>query len=849
MNYQVQNPRIKICGDFLRTNLFGSTPCVYPEGAECIRFVKGHEPEGAMFASLLLEKISDGHQGYQIDDSSITKQRCYEMNALYNKLTIKDAGSKDAKLWIKISDLGMEQLECDNQNLLRESERADLFLIDDKNLCFRKNVKGRELISDGSWAIINTKYPILQGEFWDGFEESQKLKTVVILDIEEVRKASIQISRRHSWERTALDLNWEITYNPSINALSSFAYVIIHLGLEGALFFDNTKPKNEHRATLFFNPEALEGEWTEKNGCALEKVGESLLAMLAYQVLQNPLQPDFSRGIQKGMRLAKEINQKGLVLQDQVLTYPYQQLVGMVQQDDDYLASVMVKAPKMYETSSDSVDASKAFEWVIINETQSGEDLLDISKRIVIEGVENALSNVPIGKFGAKLTFDRYEIEQLNSISQILSEYVKTKQKKPLNIGVFGSPGSGKSFGVEQIGKSIVKDAAFQTFNVAQFTSVKDLVSSFHQIRDVGLSGKIPFVFWDEFDSSFGEQKLGWLKYFLSPMQDGSFRDGDLVHPIGKSIFIFAGGTCSAFKEFSSIDDEELVKAVKLPDFISRLKGTIDIAGPNAEKSYGSDRFYVLRRAIILRSMLERNFPKLFSMQDGIMVANIDKGVLNAFLEIEEYNHGVRSMESILTMSSLVGAIRYKKSDLPAPSQLGIHVDANQFTGIMNRIELEGDNLERLAAAIHNRFCEFMTKEGYVWGEETSVEKKTHCLLVPYADLSEFDKQQNRLHACDMPVKLMQAGYIMLPAKSIKTEFVFSEDEIEFLAKLEHERWVRTKLLQGWNYGEKTDRDKRLHSAMVPWENLSDIDKEKDRILVKELPALLQEAGFMIQKK
>lgn len=33
-------------------------------------------------------------------------------------------------------------------------------------------------------------------------------------------------------------------------------------------------------------------------------------------------------------------------------------------------------------------------------------------------------------------------------------------------------------------------------------------------------------------------------------MQDGTFREGDSIHPVGKAIFVFAGGTSSTFKEF-----------------------------------------------------------------------------------------------------------------------------------------------------------------------------------------------------------------------------------------------------------------------------------------------------------
>ena len=56
-------------------------------------------------------------------------------------------------------------------------------------------------------------------------------------------------------------------------------------------------------------------------------------------------------------------------------------------------------------------------------------------------------------------------------------------------------------------------------------------------VRDEVLRGNTPVVFWDEFDS----REYHWLQYLLAPMQDGKFQDGQINHPIGKSVFIFAG--------------------------------------------------------------------------------------------------------------------------------------------------------------------------------------------------------------------------------------------------------------------------------------------------------------------
>ena len=163
-----------------------------------------------------------------------------------------------------------------------------------------------------------------------------------------------------------------------------------------------------------------------------------------------------------------------------------------------------------------------------------------------------ALQGVPWGQFGNLLTVDRQEIESYRSIRNLVAEYAGQKQvTRPLSIAVFGTPGSGKSFGVTEMAKSLLPGQIEPiTFNLSQFDSVADLLSALHQVRDVGLSGKLPLVFWDEFDTSLGETPLGWLRYFLAPMQDGKFQEGQISHPIGRAIFVFAGGTSSSMAEF-----------------------------------------------------------------------------------------------------------------------------------------------------------------------------------------------------------------------------------------------------------------------------------------------------------
>ena len=159
---------------------------------------------------------------------------------------------------------------------------------------------------------------------------------------------------------------------------------------------------------------------------------------------------------------------------------------------------------------------------------------------------------MPLGQFGNLLTVDRREIESFRSIRTLVSEYGRqSRPKRPLSIAVFGAPGSGKSFAIIEVANSLLPDQLkVLEFNLSQRNDPGELPQALHQVRDVGLSGLIPLVFWDEFDTALAGNPLGWLRYFLAPMQDGSFQEGQITHPIGPLIFVFAGGTSSTMETF-----------------------------------------------------------------------------------------------------------------------------------------------------------------------------------------------------------------------------------------------------------------------------------------------------------
>ena len=272
--------------------------------------------------------------------------------------------------------------------------------------------------------------------------------------------------------------------------------------------------------------------------------------------------------------------------------------------------------------------------WTILKEKikeesskESGETSSTYLEKLAFLIVKKGFSSVkdfPVGKFGKLTTVDRTEIESFRSIKNIIGEYINSqKNRKPLSIAVFGSPGSGKSFGVTEVAESIDSEGIEKiTFNISQFTSTRDLANAFHRIRDISLKGKVPLVFFDEFDSKFNDEELGWIKYFLVPMQDGEFLDLESMHPIGKSIFVFAGSTYNSFKEFfdfcsylnkqsKSYTETDPSRKIsnKCPDFLSRLRGYVNILGLN--RANEEDETHIIRRAIQLRSLIEASAPKI----------------------------------------------------------------------------------------------------------------------------------------------------------------------------------------------------------------------------------------------
>jgi ATPase family protein associated with various cellular activities (AAA) len=575
-----------------------------------------------------------------------------------------------------------------------DTNEPDIVVLDDANLGFRNLPDYWPMAvqtgSEKTWYVLKMAHPVAQGPLWKKLIETVLDRLIVVMTVNDLRRQEVQISRQLSWERTAQDVFRELTDSRDVQRLSKCAHTVVSFETAGAILVSKTA-NNGPTARLFFDPKRPEGEWNREYEGMMIGYNTALSAAIVRELILNHDNPDLSSGIQAGIAAMRVLHREGYAkgLDIPNLQFPLDRIAATLTETlREPLAVAEIRNPVNAPQETDRSTAPRRQRpWTILADSHpKGFD--QVAEQIVRDGIADAsdLKNVPITQLGELFTVDRQEIESLHSIRGLIEEYQRRTSKQPLSIAVFGPPGAGKSFYVKQVAGSVLQDKGkgeSLTFNLSQFDSPKDLLGAFNQVRDESIRGRLPLVFWDEFDTSLDGEKgeLGWLRYFLAPMQDGTFQQGEITHPIGRCIFVFAGGTSERMDLFEkSLGSEKKRKAAKLPDFLSRLKGYLNILGPNpVNGDSDGDPDYIVRRALLLRVMLNQAAPNLFQMVKSVDTLNIDPGVLNAFLRTSTYRHGARSIESIISMSRLTGKSSFERSSLPAQTQLEVHVNGAEF--------------------------------------------------------------------------------------------------------------------------------------------------------------------------
>jgi hypothetical protein len=148
--------------------------------------------------------------------------------------------------------------------------------------------------------------------------------------------------------------------------------------------------------------------------------------------------------------------------------------------------------------------------------------------------------------------------------------------------------------------------------------------------------------------------------------------------------------------------------------------------------------------------------------------------------------------------------------------------------------------LDTLAEALHLAYVKTQLERGDTPEKNASIR--------PWQTLPPQKKRANQNAAAHLEVKLRIAGCRLEDAGADAPAASFPPDErtMEVLAQLEHRRWMADKYLAGYTLGPSRDDDRMLHPDLIPWEGLTERDRDKDRDNIRQIPNLVALRGKKI---
>jgi serine phosphatase RsbU (regulator of sigma subunit) len=156
--------------------------------------------------------------------------------------------------------------------------------------------------------------------------------------------------------------------------------------------------------------------------------------------------------------------------------------------------------------------------------------------------------------------------------------------------------------------------------------------------------------------------------------------------------------------------------------------------------------------------------------------------------------------------------------------------------------------VRKLARAIHSRYLheirnQSLKADGFSFYNSGNA---VNQYSVDFDDLPDEIKYSNFDNATHIPTKLLSIGYKIRQVKKGFKSFALrlNDEEVETMARVEHMRWSWEKRLNGWTFGGAKDDVKKTHPSLIQYEDLSESEKEKDRELVKLIPAFLQDIDY-----
>jgi hypothetical protein len=278
-------------------------------------------------------------------------------------------------------------------------------------------------------------------------------RIVIVVNADDLRDQGLDISRRLSWERSAADLILAAKTSDILGGLRHIGHVLVRFGNDGCVVLEQNK-----RPHLVFDPRRAEDTYNLDLDGTMPGATSAFTAAVTAALLRPEIlrEPDILlKAVPEALCASRRLLKRGFKRRnnnpsDPLEDYPLEVFAKNTDVTNDFQT---IALPAIDEDAEKLKNELK--DWSILSvELPDTAKSLELARSIVRDGHEEHLKDIPVAEFGNLRLIDRHEIEGYRSIENLLREYIKSrhgKKPRPLSVGVFGPPGSGKSFGIKEI--------------------------------------------------------------------------------------------------------------------------------------------------------------------------------------------------------------------------------------------------------------------------------------------------------------------------------------------------------------------------------------------------------------
>jgi hypothetical protein len=144
-------------------------------------------------------------------------------------------------------------------------------------------------------------------------------------------------------------------------------------------------------------------------------------------------------------------------------------------------------------------------------------------------------------------------------------------------------------------------------------------------------------------------------------------------------------------------------------------------------------------------------------------------------------------------------------------------------------VVLDDELIERAASALHDR-------SGGDAGDRAA-----------YPELAEDEREKSRDGVRAIPELLAAVGYELVSITDADASTLSAEDR-ERASVFEHDRWAAFTRSIGYRYGPVRDDVLLHHPDLVPWGELDEATRDKDRVRIQAIEEVLPQLGLGLRR-